>query len=106
MTTPIVFGEDVTFKCLYNDSTYSSSLSTRWLKGEDKVPIAYGNSSTNETKYSSSLKNEGSRYIYLLTVHRVSFTDLRTFVCEFGFQYAKCELTIQNNLSFICEYIF
>lgn len=103
VTTPIVFGENVTFKCLYNPPT-SSYLSTMWLKGKEKVAIAYGNISTDETKYSSSLKNEGSQLTYLLNVHSVSCTDLSTYRCEFNFVGANLTFNMNQRLSFICEY--
>lgn len=103
VTTPIIFGENVTFKCLYNDPT-SSKISTMWLKGKEKVPIAYRNISTNETKYSSSLKKEGSQFTYLLNVHSVSFTDLSTYRCEFDFFGSILTFNMNQNLSFIREY--
>lgn len=106
MTSPIVFGESVTFKCEYVVSKPSSTLSTRWLKGQEKEVIAYGNSSTNETKYTSSLQHEGNQYTYLFTVHDVSFTDLSIYRCEFDFQGAFLTFSMTKNLSIICEYFY
>lgn len=105
MTSPIVFGESVTLKCVYEISKPSSSLSTRWLKGQAKEVMAYGNESTNDTKYTSSLQHEGSQYTYLFTIHDVSFTDCSIYRCEFDFHDAFVTFSMTKKQSFICEYI-
>ncbi|OPL33925.1 hypothetical protein AM593_07580, partial [Mytilus galloprovincialis] len=58
LTEPIVFGEDVTFQCLFNGFQSSQPItSIMWIKEPNKVPIANGdiNVSTNKTKYTPTL---------------------------------------------------
>lgn len=92
----------MTFECQFADS--HSSLTTRWLIEPDKVCITDGNVSTNETKYKPLLYKEGPRYIYTLTLHNSSITDLGTYICEVGFQSTLITFAINDFLPFICEY--
>ncbi|XP_071141566.1 uncharacterized protein [Mytilus edulis] len=108
VTKPLVFGEDVTFQCLFNGSESSSPpiTSIMWIKEPDKVPIANRgiNVSTNKTKYTPTLYKEGTMYMYILTLHNFNFTDLGTYICEFDFEDASITFAMEKmdkTLSFV-----
>lgn len=104
VTSPIVFGEDATFQCIYEDHRPLSSISTVWLKGQKKEGIVYGISSTKGEKYTSRIYHDGDAYFYQLTIHNVSVSDLGKYSCQFNFQEASLTFAMDINLSFICKY--
>lgn len=104
MTSPIVFGEDATLQCVYKDHGLQSSLATVWLKGQEKEVIIYGNSSTKGEKYTSIIYHDADVYRNQMTIRNVSETDLDAYSCGVKFQEASLAFTMDENLSFICEY--
>lgn len=104
MTTPVVFGGDVTFLCSYDLIMAMSSTSISWLKGQGKETIIYGKNSTKIEKYTSTIHHVADKFQYLLTIHNVSEEDLDIYSCDFDFQYDLITFTLDGNVSFICKY--
>ncbi|CAC5398178.1 unnamed protein product [Mytilus coruscus] len=101
LTSPIVFREDATFQCSYKCPNALSTVSTKWLKGQGKDTIIYGNTSTKGEKYTSTFSHENDIYIYNLTIHNVSVSDLDNYSCEFDFKSAYLKFTMDSKLKFI-----
>lgn len=97
---PVIFGTNVKLKCVCKRDNFAS---IHWLKGHNKHYITTGNSSIFPAKYTTSLYQDEGEYIYYLTIHAFSLTDLDFYVCEFGFHSGLITL-VSLNENMICKY--
>lgn len=103
-TSPIILGKDATFKGSIEQLHNETSLaSPGWLKGQGnaKDKIIYSNISTKGGKYTPKIFNETDSFIYLMTIHNVSLSDLDIYTCEIGFNQSTVSFTMKEYLPFI-----